>query len=70
MQSDSSHVIRVLIVSSGAVTTLAGRQDIVTPCSDGTGTAATFYFPVSVCLNSAGTFALVVGGGEDVVGID
>jgi hypothetical protein len=47
-------------VSSARVTTLAGRQGVESPFSDGIGTMATFYFPYGIALDSAGSIALVV----------
>lgn len=69
--------MRRLDLVTGAVTTVAGnyalRNDGVTGPpnnygrADGVGTAASFYNPHDLALNSAGTFLLVVsgwGGGE------
>jgi hypothetical protein len=55
-----SHMIRLVIVSSGKVTTLAGLVGVSSPLSDGVGIAATFYSPSGVALASDGKVALVV----------
>jgi hypothetical protein len=62
VQADSANqLIRVINITSGAVTTLAGRKGVSPPMSDGVGTAATFAGPYGVALNGAGTVAIVVG---------
>jgi hypothetical protein len=55
----TNHLVRLLTISSGTVTTFAGQLG-VSSYSDGVGTAATFFNPGDVALNSAGTFGLVV----------
>jgi hypothetical protein len=56
------HVVRAINVSSGLVTTLAGRVGVPSPFADGTGSQASFFNPLGVTINSAGSFALVVSG--------
>lgn len=62
----TNDLIRRVVVSSGAVTTLAGGP--TSGGTDGTGTAATFFYPGGACMDAAGTVALVVraeaGGGR------
>lgn len=41
------------------MTTLAGKA-LVSGSSDGTGTLATFLYPLGIALDAGGTFALVV----------
>ena len=61
-----NHAMRLVDVSTGLVTTLAGNYLISggPPYnyghSDGVGAAASFYYPTGVSLNSAGTLAIVV----------
>jgi hypothetical protein len=60
-QADTmNRLVRAIDVGSGAVTTLAGQQGYI-PFSDGVGSAATFNFACGITMNSAGSFALVVG---------
>jgi hypothetical protein len=54
--------IRAIVVTSGSVSTLAGKLGVTLPFSDGVGTEATFFEPAGVALNSACTLALVVSG--------
>lgn len=59
-QADSSgFVIRFVDVTSGVVTTLAGRA-LLSGSSDGSGTLSTFLYPLGVALDAGGFFALVV----------
>jgi sugar lactone lactonase YvrE len=51
----SNHMIRKIVISTGVVTTLAGST--TKGCSDGTGTAASFYYPDSVATD--GTYLYV-----------
>jgi hypothetical protein len=61
LQADSgNHLIRAVNVTSGAVTTLAGRQGVSTPFSDGIGTGATFNNAQGVSIDGTGAFAVVV----------
>jgi hypothetical protein len=55
-----NHIIRAIDVTTGTVRTLAGRLGVVSPFSDGVGSAATFAGPHGVALDSSGTLALVV----------
>jgi hypothetical protein len=54
------------------VRTLAGQRGVTAPYSDGIGSAATFYYPLGVALDSSGSFALVVskdyGWGVELLG--
>jgi len=60
MQTDSSNqLIRHIIVSSGAVSTLAGLAG-TSGSSNGIGTNARFRDPLGIALDAAGTFAVVV----------
>ena len=59
-----NHALRLVNVSTGLVTTLAGNSTQSTGHADGAGTAASFDCPVGVSLNSAGTLAIVVSAGE------
>ena len=59
-QADTyNHVIRCIVISSGAVTTLAGTSGI-SGYVNGLGTTASFNSPRSVAIDAAGTIALVV----------
>ena len=59
-QSDSAnHLIRRMIISSGAVSTLAGQAG-VSRSANGIGTNAIFYQPKGVAVNAAENFVLVV----------
>jgi hypothetical protein len=60
LQAEYGHIIRLVNLTSRAVTTLAGREGVSVPFLDGVGTSATFNFPAGITLNSAGTLALVV----------
>jgi hypothetical protein len=57
----NGHVIKSINLTSGAITLVAGRQGVGN-FSDGIGTLATFYFPLGVAMNAAGTYAIVVSG--------
>jgi hypothetical protein len=60
MQGDrSNHLIRLLVISSGVVSTLAGQVGSA-GSTNGIGTNAMFYSPWHIALNAAGTFAVVV----------
>jgi hypothetical protein len=60
-QTDAgNHLLRAIDVPSGTVRTLAGRQGVSAPFSDGVGSTATFNSPTGVALDSMGTLALVV----------
>ena len=60
MQADSSnHLIRLLVLSSGVVSTLAGQSGS-SGSTNGIGTNATFNGPIGIALDAAGTFAVVV----------
>ena len=60
MQADrSNHLIRLLVLSSGVVSTLAGQAGS-TGSTNGIGTNATFNGPIGIALDAAGTFAVVV----------
>ena len=56
----ANHLLRRVNVSSGAVTTLAGSPTQSSGHADGVGTAASFYYPYFVALDSAGAVAIVV----------
>ena len=60
MQADmNNHLIRLLVLSSGVVSTLAGQ--VGSPGSTN-GTDARFNNPTGIALDAAGTFAVVVRG--------
>jgi hypothetical protein len=60
VQTDQyNHLIRRVIMSSGAVTTLAGVAGI-TGSTDGVGLAAMFNVPMGVALDAPGSVAIVV----------
>ena len=62
MQCDgNNHLIRLLVLSSGVVSTLAG-QAASSGSANGIGTNARFNIPIGIALNAAGTFAVVVRG--------
>ena len=66
-QADTfNSLIRRIDMSSGAVTTLAGRAG-VTGSANGVGTQATFYWPSDVTLDASGTFALVCDQNNDQI---
>jgi hypothetical protein len=60
-QTDGSNnnVIRYLVLSTGVVTTIAGKLG-GTVIKDGIGTSAEFSYLNTVSLSSSGTFALIV----------
>jgi hypothetical protein len=61
LQTDTfNKLLRSIAISTGAVTTLAGRRGVAVPFFDGVGSAATFSSPSGVALNAAATLALVV----------
>jgi hypothetical protein len=61
LQADfGNQLIRFIDFSTRTITTLAGRQGITSPFSDGVGTVATFAAPACIALNGAGTVALLV----------
>jgi hypothetical protein len=61
LQADMDNfLIRAIDVATGAVTTLAGRQGVSFPFSDGVGSAATFSGPHFISLNCACSLAVVV----------
>jgi hypothetical protein len=53
-------LIRAIVVSTGAVRTLAGQRGVTSPFSEGVGSTATFNYPKSIALHSSGAFALIV----------
>ena len=60
MQSDQSNsLIRLLVLSSGVVSTLAGQAGSI-GYTNGIGTNAMFNGPYGIALDAAGTFAVVV----------
>jgi len=60
MQSDyANHLIRLLVLSSGVVSTLAGQAGSL-GSTNGIGTNAKFNYPTGIALDAAGTFAVVV----------
>ena len=62
MQGDNgNHLIRLLVLSSGVVSTLAGQAGS-SGSTNGIGTNARFYNPNAIALDAAGTFAVVVRG--------
>ena len=61
LQADlCNNLIRHVVLSSGLVSTLAGNTSGATGSADGLGTNASFYGPVSVAMDAAGTVALIV----------
>lgn len=59
-----NHVIRKCVLTSGVVTTVAGKTSGSVGIdnmgySDGTGSAATFNYPRGIAMNSAVTFVLI-----------
>lgn len=66
LQADSyNHLLRRVNASSGLVTTLAGNTSGVVGSNnkghaDGSGTAASFYYPEGVAVDGAGSVAVVV----------
>ena len=71
LQADSqNNLLRRVNLSSGLVTTLAGNTSGTVGMNNrgsanGVGTAASFFYPTGVCVDAAGTVAIVVreGGG-------
>ena len=62
MQADlNNHLIRLLVLSSGVVSTLAGRAGSI-GSTNGIGTNAMFNYPRGIALDAAGTVAVVVRG--------
>ena len=62
-QAESGNeIIRLLVLSSGVVSTLAGQAGS-TGSTNGIGTNAKFYNPYCIALDAAATFAVVVRGG-------
>ena len=60
MQGDyGNHLIRLLVLSSGVVSTLAGQAGSI-GSTNGIGTTARFNYPYGIALDAAGTFAVVV----------
>ena len=55
----NDHVVRRVTVSSGEVSTLAGKAG-VSGYADGVGTIAELNGPTGIAVDSAGTFALIV----------
>jgi len=60
-----NHILRRVDLTSGLVTTLAGNVSGTVGSdnkgyADGQGSAASFYSPIGVAVDSAGTFAIVV----------
>ena len=61
LQSDTfNHVIRRIIISSGAVSTIVGNITRGCVSVDGIYAAAGLCLPAQITLNAAGTFALFV----------
>ena len=59
LQSDmDNHLVRLINVSTGTVTTLAGSG--YTGYADGQGSEASFYQPVGAAVDATGTYALIV----------
>ena len=59
MQADAAcHVIRRVVVSSAEVTTIAGSGAMA--YADGVGTVASFFGPLSITIDAAGTTILIV----------
>ena len=56
---ESNHLIRLLVLSSGVVSTLAGQAGS-SGSTNGLGTNARFRDPYGIALDAAGTFAVVV----------
>lgn len=68
LQADeSNHALRRINLTSGLVTTVAGRFTLSPPYnygnSDGVGSAVSFYFNVGVAIDAAETFTVVVSWG-------
>lgn len=54
----ANDIVRRIVVSSGAVTTLAGGP--TSGSADGIGAAASFFYPGGAAMDAAATIALVV----------
>lgn len=74
---NSNHLLRRVVLASGVVSTIAGNLALGSgpPTNygqtDGTGTAASFYYPVGVAVDSTGSLALVVRSiSEEGAGLD
>ena len=61
-----NNTIRKVVIASGAVTTLAGKAAIIGK-SDGTGSAATFYYPAGIILDGTGTNLYVADAGNGTI---
>jgi sugar lactone lactonase YvrE len=59
-----NHLIRKLIISSGAVSVFAGQT--TSGFADGTGTDATFFLPHGVCVDSSGNLFVVEEGNDSI----
>ena len=67
-QTDTvNHNIRMLDVSTGSVSTLAGSKTLLSGLADGIGTKASFLSPQGVSMDATGSFAVVVRGEEGCV---
>jgi hypothetical protein len=55
-----SQTIRKIVIATGVVTTIAGTAD-VTGSTDGTGAAASFYFPAGITTDGANIFVVDSG---------
>lgn len=56
----ASHAVRRVDIASSLVTTVAGSPTQSSGRADGLGTAASFYYPIGIALDAAGTFAVIV----------
>ena len=64
----NSHTLRRIVLSTGAVTILAGLGG-ASGTSNGLGTVARFKLPIGIAVNAPGSFALVVSGGDAAAAI-
>lgn len=62
----SNHLVRRVNISSGEVTTLAGRAGVAGSV-DGVGTSASFNRPSDVAMDSTGAFAVVADQGSHII---
>lgn len=61
----TNNLIRKIVVKSGVVTTLAGTT--TQGSGDGTGTGATFFHPVGICIDPTNTYLYVADNGNQKI---